>query len=244
MVGMKAILPILLLATLVSCNENMKRSTIVNNDSVVNQYKSGLKVDRGIVAIVDKAGTEPSVDQENKKLISNRVSERSKSIIIHVDGDNVYRYVEVKNNISGSMTKKVILENMNPEQELKDILNSNHGLISGDLLVLKNSGMDEYQDNNYSYNSVVNNTLSFNLNHSLCDYTTRVTQDASLKYVELDEQTISTTVNETAVCGQKYNLKQIKDINLKNILFCSDNDGNETCTMNDDLSWLTSDINL
>lgn len=222
----------------------MKRSTIINNESIVGQYKSGLKVERGTVAIVDKAGTQPSVDQENKKLVSSRISERSKSVIINIDGDNVYRYVETKNNITGSFAKKVVLEVLNPEQELKEILNNNHGVISGDLLVMKATNFDDHQNENFTYNSVINNTASFNLNHSLCDYTSHVTAETTVKYVEEDDQHLSTVINETAVCAPKYNLKQIKDIDLKNILFCSDTDGKETCSKNDDLSWLTSDIKL
>lgn len=239
---MKNLIPLFMLTLLVSCNPNMRRSTIVNNEGVADQYKSGLKVQRGTVAIIDKAGTEPLVDEANKKLVSTRVSSRSKSVIIHVDGEIVYRYVETKNNVSGTFTKKVIHEMMNPEQELKNILNSRHGMLTGDMLVVKGTNFDEFENDRYFYNSVIDNTASFNLHRSLCEFTSRISAETTVKFMDSDDQVIKTLSNETSVCGQKYSLKQIKEINLKSILLCSDIEGEETCSMNEDMSWLTSDI--
>lgn len=223
---------------LVSCNDNMKRSTIVNNEQVVDQYKAGLKVERGTVSVIDKSGSDITVDPHSNKMSVIKVSERSKAVIIHVDGESVYRYIETKNNVNGTITKKVVHELMNPKRELQTLLNSNHGILSGDHLVIKGINFDEDEAESYSIDSSTSYTSTFNLNRTLCESTNRETKETNFKNKDGEIQTYTTIINETSVCETKYTNAQIKKINLKNIEYCSDDE----CVMNEDLSWLTSDI--
>lgn len=235
----------MLLATLVSCNENlMRRSTIVNNTETVQKYQAGLKVERGIVSNSQKAGTELAMDFVNNKITSTKLSERSKSIIIHVDGDSIYRYIETTNNLTGELSKKITLEITNPEKELKDLLNSNKGMLSNDTLILKGTNFNEKDiENSFRIFSASSYTATFNLNKSLCESTSQISHENKIINADGDEFTINTTTNETAVCGTKYNNKQLKALDLKSIIYCSmDDDSEEDCTISDDMSWLTSDI--
>lgn len=241
---MKKIIPLLFLATLVSCNENMRRSTIVNNTETVQKYSSGLKVERGIVSNSQKAGTELAFDAQSNKIITTKVSERSRSVIIHVDGESVYRYVETKNNLTGELSKKVTLEISNPEKELKDLLNSNKGMLSNDTLILKGTNFDEQDiESAFKISSASTYTASFNLNKSQCEGTNQISTESKITNANGDEYTVNTTINETAQCGTKYTNKQIKAIDLKSITYCSEDDTEEdSCTTEIDMSWLTSDL--
>lgn len=241
---MKTLIPFLLLATLVSCNENMRRSTIVNNTETVQKYSSGLKVERGIVSNSQKAGTELAFDAENNKITTTKVSERSKSVIIHVDGDSVYRYVETKNNLTGELSKKVTLEISNPEKELKDLLNSNKGMLANDTLILKGTNFDEQDiESAFKISSASTYTSSFNLYKSQCESTNQIATESKITNANGDEYTVNTTTNETALCGAKYTDKQIKAIDLKSITYCSvDDTEEENCTLATDMSWLTSEL--
>jgi hypothetical protein len=241
---MKILIPFLMLASLVSCNDNlMKRSTITNNNEVVSKYSSGLKVERGIVANTEKAGSELKVDGANKEISTVKISERSKSIIIHVDGDQVYRYVETKNNLTGTLTKKVVMDFTNPQRELRDLLNSNKGMLSNDFLILKGTDYGDLESDSYSLSQAATYTSSFNLYKSLCETTNHISTESTVKFAD-SERTITTVINETSVCGTKYSNKQIKAIDLKSIMYCSSTDEEEAdCNPNEDLSWLTSDLN-
>jgi hypothetical protein len=244
-VSMKKLIPLMLLATLVSCNENMmKRSTIINNNETVEKYEAGLIVQRGIVSNSQKAGTDLAMDFVNNKITTTKVSERSRSVIIHVDGDNVYSYVETTDNRTGSLSKKVVLDITNPQRELKELLNSNKGMLSNDTLILKgtNFGEKELQDT-FKIVSAASYTSSFNLNKSHCESTNLVTTENRITNNAGEEIVINTQINETTSCGTKYTNKQLKEINLKSILYCSADDLDEAdCTVSEDLSWLTSDI--
>jgi len=222
----------------------MRRSTIVNNNETVQKYQSGLKVERGIVANSQKSGNELAMDFANNKISTAKLSERSKSIIIHVDGDSIYRYVETTNNLTGSLSKKVTLEISNPEKELKDLLNSNKGMLSNDTLILKGTNFDEKDiESSFKVVSAATYTSTFNLNKSLCESTNQITKENKIIYANGEELMINTTTNETSFCGNKYNSKQLKAINLKSIMYCSvDDEDEEDCTMSDDMSWLTSDL--
>lgn len=242
---MKKLFPLFILATLVSCNENMmKRSTIVNNNETVQKYQSGLKIERGTVSNTQKAGNELAMDFVNNKVTTTKVSERSKSVIVHVDGDNVYRYVETKNNLTGELTKKVTLDITNPEKELKDLLNSNKGMLSNDTLIMKGTNFNERDiEQMFKIVSAESYTSSFNLNKSQCESTNQITTENKIVHPNGEELTITTSINETATCGPKYNNKQLKAINLKSIMYCSvDDETEEDCTISDDMSWLTSDL--
>ena len=235
---MNKLMPLFLLLTMVACNDNIRRSTITNHEEVINQYQSGLTVERGTVSIIDKAGYDAKVNADTNKLLSTKVSERSKSVIIHVDGEQVYTYVETKNNVNGTLSKKVVLNIMNPKKEIQNLLNSNHGILSGDHLVIKGTNFDEHEGDTYSLESSNEYVSTFNLNHSLCESTNRESKETHFKNSNGDTQTLTTILNETSVCGTKYTNAQMKKIDLKNIQLCSDDE----CVMVEDLSWLTQDL--
>ncbi len=223
---------------MVACNDNIRRSTITNHEEVINQYQSGLTVERGTVSIIDKAGSDATVNADTNKLSSTKVSERSKSVIIHVDGEQVYTYVETKNNVNGTLSKKVVFNIMNPKKEIQNLLNSNHGILSGDHLVIKGTNFNEHEGDTYSLESSNEYISTFNLNHSLCESTNRESKETHFKNNNGDIQTLTTVINETSVCGTKYTNAQMKKIDLKNIQLCSE----EECVMAEDLSWLTQDL--
>lgn len=235
---MKILIGLTLLLSFVSCNDNIHRPTITNHEEVVNQYKSGLTVERGIVSITDKSGSDVSVNSETNKLSTIRISERSKSVIIHIDGENIYRYIETKNNVNGSFSKRIVLEVLNPKKELQDLLNSNLGILSGDHLVMRGTNFHESSDDAYSLESANTYTSTFNLTKSLCESTNHASKETRFRNSNGDIQTITTSINETSVCGPKYNPAQLKNIDLKNIEFCA----NDECSMNENMSWLTTDL--
>lgn len=240
---MKKLIPFAMLATLVACNGG-DGSSKPNFEKSIQKYESTLIVERGTVSNVITSGSELSIDLSEVKLSTNPINKKEKSIIIKVDGDDVYTYSEETDLLNNETTRKVTLEIMNPQKELLEVLNKKMGSIVGDNLVMKgsdssNSEMSESIEigTRYTFNAVVN------LLKPMCEGNSQVVSKASLFENGKLKNSVSASQNEVSTCGTKLTDSQIKKIDLTDVEFCDESNEEESnCESNKDMSHLTADI--
>lgn len=244
---MKKLLPLLILATLVSCNDSLRsRSTIVNNENTVDRYSSGLTTKRGTVAYIKKQGSEFAINflKTSDMLATTPINTRTTSIIINVDGNRTYKHLTIENLVTKETTKKVVLETENTQQELKEILDSGKGRVVGDNLLLQFSEEFPASENSElelirkdSYNA----TLNLWMPH--CDSKTQITTSGTLLINGEINSTKKFQTTEISVCEKAYTDKQLRALNLSSIEYCSLQDGEEVqCEADRDMGFLTSDL--
>lgn len=244
---MKKLLPLMVLATLVSCNDTMRsRSTISNNSNTVDRYSSSLTTKRGTVAYIKKQGSDFAVDftRTSDMLATTPISTRTTSIIINVDGNKTYKHLTIENLVTKETTKKVMLEIENTHQELKEILDSGKGKVSGDNLLLQYS--EEYPSSGDPELELIRKS-SFNATINLwmphCDSKTQITTSGTLLINGEVDSTKNFQTTETSTCEKAYTDKQLRALSLNSIEFCSYQDGEEVeCEADRDMSFLTSDL--
>lgn len=240
---MKKLFPLLALISLVSCDDSMRsRSTIANNESTIQKYSVSANAERGSVSYIRKDGGEFAVDftKTSGILTMNPVNTRTTSVVIQVDGNKVYRHLTIVDLNTKEKTTKVVMETENIQQEIKEILDSGKGRIIGDNLVLKYSEELPESDSiakKYSINA------SVNLWRPHCDIKHQ-TDVAGILILngEIDSKTNFKNI-ETSSCEKSYTLKQLREIDLSSIEFCTYPNGeDEQCEANQDMSYLTSDL--
>lgn len=243
---MTRLLPLIALVTLVGC-ENVKRSTITKEQAPETQkYEQALAVKRGTVAIIDKAGTDFALDFSQAKLLTTPVSERQVSVVIHVDGDEVYNYIETKNNITGETSRKVIMTTIDAAKDLQELIASGKGSISGDMLIMTGSMKSKSEESNFFFETKTDYRATVDLNQAHCSSTNNVTTEGTVK-INSEVSTAVANMRETSVCEKSYNNRKLRMIDLKSIEFCmetEDKDGyvDQECKDDQDLSYLTEDL--
>lgn len=244
---MKTIVPLLILATIVSCNDTSRtRSTITNNDKVISQYSSALVAQRGTVATLKNQGSEFAVNltKTNGLLETTPVSTRTTSVIINIDGNKIYKHLTIQDLITKQTTKKVVMDNENVQQELKEILDSGKGRVIGDNLSLKYSEeMPASEDDEFEMMTKFTFEATVNLWRPHCDSKSQISATGTMMINGNVDSTKSYVTKETSTCEKTYTDKQLKAIDLSSIEFCSYPNGeDEQCEADRDMSFLTSDL--
>ncbi len=244
---MTKLLPLMILATLVSCNDSMRsRSTIANNGNTVDRYSSSLSTKRGTVAYIKKQGSDFAVDftKTSHMLATTPINTKTTSIIINIDGNKTYKHLTIENLVTKETHKKIVMESENTQQELKEILDSGKGKVVGDNLLLQYSeempasGDSEMElIKKQSFNATVNLWMPH------CDSKMQITSSGTLLINGEVNSTQKFQTTETSTCQQAYTDKQLRAIDLSSIEFCSyPNSEEELCESDRDMSFLTSDL--
>lgn len=244
---MKKLLPLLVLASLVSCNDSIRsRSTLTNNDKTISQYSTAMTAQRGSVAYIKKQGSEFAVNftRTNGLLETAPLNTRTTSVIINIDGDKIYRHLTIEDLITKQTTKKIVMETENLQQELKEILDSGKGKVIGDNLRLKFSEeMPARADSEMEIVTKQSFESTVNLWRPHCDSRTTISVAGTMMLHGEVDSSKSFVTTEISTCEKNYTDKQLKTLDLTSIDFCSYPDGQtEDCEPGRDMSFLTSDL--
>lgn len=245
---MKQLLPLAVLMVLVSCNGNSGSKN--NTDKIISKYEASLAFKRGIVSNEVDKGTTVDIKMNDQmtsfSLDLKQVNRKEKRIILKVDGDDVYTYVET--NEDGETSKEVVLEKSNPVKDLKEVLDTKQGYISGDQLILKvSSGVEEHEisaETDTIMISTFNVNASINLNNPHCSSVADISQTTQLKNAGVLGKKVATSEHQITTCGPVLSDEQLKQIDLSNIEFCDDRneESDESNCEVKDMSFLTADL--
>lgn len=244
---MKKIFPLMVLITLVSCDDSIRsRSTLSNNESTIQKYSVSANAERGSVTNIRKQGSEFAVDftKTSGLLTTYPINTKTTAVVIHIDGNKVYRHLTIVDLTTKEKTTKVVMEIENIQQEIKEILDSGKGRIIGDNLVLRYSEeMPASEDTEteivrkYAFNATVN------LWKPHCDIKHQTDAAGTMIINGNIDSKSSYKTFETSTCEKSYSMKQVSEIDLSSIEFCSYPNGeDQQCEQNQDMSYLTSDL--
>ncbi len=243
---MNKLLPLLVLTTLVSCNDTIRsRSIINNNDKTISQYSSALPAQRGTVALIRKQGSEFAVDltKTSGLLTTTPVNTRTTSVVINIDGNKIYKHLTIQDLNTKLTTTMVVMENENIQQELREILDSGKGRVIGDNLVLKFSEEMPSEGGEVQYAKKLSFDATVNLWRPHCDSKTQIKATGSIFINGELDSTKNYVTTDISTCEQNYTDKQLKALDLSSIEYCSYPDGElKECETERDMSFLTSDL--
>ncbi len=244
---MRKLYPLIILASIVSCNDTMRsRSTIPNNTKTVGLYSSSLSTKRGTVAYIKKQGSDFALDftKSSNMLGTTPLNTRTTSIIINIDGNRTYKHLTTEDLVTKETIKKVVMESENTQQELKEILDSGKGKVVGDNLLLQYSEeMPVSGDPEMEFIKKQSFNATVNLWMPHCDSKMQITSSGTLIINGEVNSTQKFQTTETSTCQRAYTDKQLRAIDLSSIEFCSyPNSEEEQCETERDMSYLTSDL--
>lgn len=241
---MKKLLPLSVLLTLVACNGGSSSSK-PNFEKIVQNYESNFVVERGMVSLTKTVGTEANIDINNDgtfNLVSKNVNREERNIVIKVEGNKVYKYIESKNLSDGTVSKSLELETNNASSELKEILSTGKGKLEGDTLVMNSSDKSESDESGFHYVSNYSFNVRVNLLKPFCETNGLINENIVANYNGVEKK-LSTGQTMQGTCEGKLAASQIKAIDLSKIEFCEEAANDEMdCKEDQDMSFLTSDL--
>lgn len=245
---MKNLIPFLVLSTLIGCNDSIRsRTTITSNDRFIQQYEKSFAVERGMVTNTVKSGEEIGYDftKASNHLGKYGVNIKTTSVIINIDGDNVYKHQTIQNLITKETSKKIVLEKLESTSDLREILDSQKGTVNGDNLTMKHT--EEFPIDLENGQEIINHksfSAKVNLYRPHCDSRNEIIDSKTLLIDGSEDSSQTARIVEISTCGGKYSKTQMKSLDLKNIELCDFTIDNnfENCSLKEDMSFLTSDL--
>lgn len=242
---MKKLMSLALLATLASCGGSGGSSSKIDPQRFED---AALSVDRGLVSIESKTGTDVSFDVDvdgNVTMSTETENSQQYSVILKIEGTKIYKYVEDRNLLTGDVDKSVEVDDVSAET-LSEALKLPGASLNGSIFTL-NATQD--WDFEVSENASVTSKLNFNvrvdLNAFHCSETSTVRQ-TNLKLTQNGVITSApdTQTNSTTKCEAALSSAELKALDLSAITFCEESTTEEdewNCESRN-MEFLTDDV--
>ncbi len=243
---MKKIMSMALLATLASCGGSGGSGNGGNN--IENIQDAVLSVERGLVSIQSTKGTvhhyEGDVDGNyTVKVVPVKSDEYS--VILKVDGTKIYKYVEDRDLLEGTVDKSVEMEEITQES-LDEVLKLPGANLSGNILTLN---MTDSSDFELGDNAVATSKHTIRARIDLANYHCSSTFSTRVFDVRLTQNGVTTKVPESGAaavtkCEAAWSADQLKALDLSAITFCEDSttEEDERDCEERDMEFLTDDL--
>jgi hypothetical protein len=242
---MKSFIPLAVIMLLLSCG---KKSDSKKPGLDFSKYQESLETRSvGDTTVETTEGTRLEVKTSSSQSYfgASKIAVKQKEtyVIIHTDGQEFYSFVETKDFMSGSVTKKVYLDKLDSSLMLQELRKIPGAKIVNDRLIFKKEFSEEEVEDQYTLNFTNHFSGSLNLLKPLCDYTLSELK----KSIDVISDSEPVAINEVGVissgtCGPKMSVEEIKKIDLSSIELCDYTSGSEECEENKDLRHLTSDL--
>jgi hypothetical protein len=242
---MKKLMSLALLATLASCGGSGGSSSKIDPQRF---QEAALSVERGLVSIESKTGTDVSFDIDvNGNITMATEPEKSQqySVILKIEGTKIYKYVEDRNLLTGDVDKSVEVEDVSAET-LREALNLPGASLSGSIFAVNFT-----QDMNYdvSETAALTSKLNFNVRVDLKAFHCSQTSTTRQFNLRLTQNGVVTTApdaqtNATTKCEAALSSAELKALDLSAITFCEESTTEEdewNCEQRN-MEFLTDDI--
>lgn len=221
---MKKIMSLALLATLVSCGGSGGSSA--KKIDAERFEEAALSVERGLVSIESKRGTEPhySGDMDGNYTLNTReVRSEQYSVILKIDGTQVYKYMEDRDLIEGTVDKSVEVTDFSADS-LRQALRMPGARLNGSIFTLNQTQNFDFElDAGTSSTSKVNFSIRVDLNALHCSQTSTIRQtDVKLTQNGVVTTAPDSSTTSTTACQAALSAEQLKALDLSAIEFCTD----------------------
>lgn len=245
---MKALLPVILLATLVSCGEkaeSKKPDYGMFASKLEEAERAALKP--GVVRLTKESGNTLGVNDYTGRMIHTAVKKSMKEIVLKVDGDNYYTYVESTEGDYNHLKKRVEIHSFS-QQTLAQLLKEKGAQVSDDSVNLRAS-YSERIDKEGEYGAVYGLfTVDLSINQgNLCEGYLRQTFSELRGHREGEWYNLPNAVEDNIMtCGKRLTNNELKAIKLDIIQVCDERTDEyrewEKCKDNQDMRHLTADL--
>lgn len=239
---MKMLALVALLTSLVSCGGSGGGGN--SGGPVKERYQNAFStLLRGQSANAKSLGQIRSYDFNTETVTSAPVDTEEFSVVLKIEGTNVYTYKVTTDKVDGTVEKEVSLESHDASQ-MDEILKLPGTYMLGDMLKFSMTFENDWELQNASVKESYAMSASVNLGMPLCEMNMSISGTGTITNASgtTPLQAISSNTNQT--CGRILTSAELAAIDLSSIDFCDETtaDDEYTCESNKDMSFLTADL--
>lgn len=237
---MKKLMLVAPLLVLISCGKDSGGSSGNPREKLLGAL-SAMK--RGQTSQTITEGTQILINGDGS--VTNEASkEEDFSVVLKIDGTNVYKYEIGKDLVEGSTDIEVTMTSYDQAQ-IDKMLQTPGISLNGNMLSVNFHDTIEYDfmsaiiKQTYTINASVNLAMPLCESYSSSNSSGTITANGTVTNFGPN----TTTSRET--CGPIFTASQMKDIDLTSVTFCDETqmeDESYECESNKDMSWLTADL--
>lgn len=236
---MKFVLPMVILATLVSCSEGGSGKSNPSRSLSHLNTELGL-VRRGMVVQEHQLGQGFHIEfgETNNSVVIKPVNEVSEKILIAIRGNKLYFYE------SDKYGNNVEVETIPTQSEIQEAIRTPGNQVIGSRLIINQPGepqTDTYGEGASAMTVTANLSVngSVNMKDLYCDKIF-VVKHSNIQVIRNGgtQHLADTTLTNTTTCNGIKTVAQLKEIDLRDVSIC---DG-EDCKDHENVSYLTSDL--
>lgn len=205
----------------------------------------------GAISAIQRGQTSQTITEGNNVLIhtdGSVTSEASKeedfSVVLKIDGSNVYKYEIEKDMVEGTTDIEVTMTSYDQAQ-IDKMLQTPGISLNGNMLAVNFHDTIEYD----MFSAIIKQTYtisaSINLAMPLCESYSHSNSSGTITSNGTVTNFGPNTSTSRETCGPVFTADQMKDIDLTSVTFCDEtqmDDENYNCESNKDMSWLTADL--
>lgn len=243
---MKTLALLALLSTLVSCIEGNGSGGNSGGGPVKERYQNAFStLARGQSALTKTRGETRSWDYETTTMTSEPVSTEESSVVLKIEGTNVYSYEVETDKTDGTTERKVSLESYDASQ-MDEVLKLPGTAIVGDRLVFSTTIDSEWTLSTATVNSKHAFNVSINLAKPLCEMFASISSTGTISRTDGTTTTLPVVTSDSVqTCGRILSSEELIAIDLTSVMFCDEtqmDDENYECESERDMSFLTADL--
>jgi hypothetical protein len=242
---MKKLMSLALLATLASYGASAASSSNMDPHRF---QEAALNEERGLVSIESETGTSVAFDIDldgNIRMVTESVKSEEYSVILKVEGTKIYKYMEERDLLTGSVDKTVQVDDVSAEI-FSEALKLPGVSLNGSIFTLNAT-----QDSDFaiSQNAAVTSKLSYSVRIDLNAFHCSESSTIRQSNMKLTQNGVVTTspdalTNSTTKCEAALSSAALKALDLSAITFCEDSttEEDETNCEERNMEFLTDDI--
>lgn len=229
---MHASIFLIALLALSSCGkkEDKKPDYGIHFSKLQEASRNTIKV--GTVIYSRTSGKEISINEYTAKAFGDRVSRKEKSIVLKIDGDDIYTYEEVEDLESRRSIQKVVLSKLSDDELMKNLVDLKAD-VSSDENFFRASLAKDHSFTEDGVGLFYTQSLEFSIDlRAICN-TKMVQRSSNIRgYVLQDYYNVEDLILEsTSSCDTSpealMTKEELKKIYLERVQFCDDRDPNE-----------------
>lgn len=206
---------------------------------------------QGAISAMKRGQTSQTITEGNNILIngdgtiSNTASKEEKfSVVLKIDGSNVYKY-EVEKDVTEGTTEIEVSMTSYDQAQIDQMLQTPGISLNGNMLSVNFHDTIEYDLMGSIINQIFTIQAQINLAMPLCESYSSSNSSGTITSNGTVTKFGPNTSTSRETCGPIFTDVQLKDIDLTSVTFCDETqmeDENYNCESNKDMSWLTADL--
>ncbi len=240
---MKTLALVVILSTLVSCVDGNGKGGGNSGGPVKERYQNAFStLVRGQSADAIDKGQIRSYNWETETVTAAPVNTEKFSVVLKIEGTDVYTYNVETDKIDGTVEKEVILES-HDGSNMEEILKLPGTIMMGNTLMFSTTFEGEWTLQSASVIESYEIKASMNLGMPLCEMNITMTSRGTITRSSISSPLPVISTDTIQKCGRILSSNELAAIDLSSIEFCDHTTNDEVnCESERDMSFLTADL--